>query len=119
MSERGSVTVEFALLVPLIVLLMAMIVEVALVARSQIEVVAAAREGVRVAATTPDPAAAMAAASRSLGARGNDARINVHRPHVVGAEARVSVSIGYRVSLPVIGGPTVPLSATAVMRVEQ
>ncbi len=112
-------TAELALLVPVIVLLMMMIVEVALAARVQIEVVAAAREGARVAATTPDPAAALAAVDRALGGRADDARVNVHRPHVVGADARVTVSLSHRVSLPLIGGPTVPLSATAVMRVER
>ncbi len=110
---------ELALLVPVVVLLLMMLVEVSRAARLQIEVVAAAREGARVAATTPDPAAALGAASAALGGRGVDARINVHRPHVVGADARVTVSLPYQVRLPLIGGPSVPLSATAVMRVER
>jgi hypothetical protein len=117
-SERGSATVELALLVPLIILIMAMIVEVALAGRLQIEVVAAAREGARVAATTPDPAAALDAAVSILGPRGHDARINVHRPHVVGGEASVTVSLEHRVSIPVLDWISVPLSATSVMRVE-
>jgi Flp pilus assembly protein TadG len=111
--------VELALLVPLIILVMAMIVEVALAGRLQIEVVAAAREGARVAATTPDPAAALDAASSALGARGTDARINVHRPHVMGAEASVTVTLDHHVSIPLLDWVTVPLSATSVMRVEQ
>lgn len=119
MRERGSATVELALLIPVVLLLLVMIVEVALAARLQIEVVSAAREGARVAATTPDPAAALDAAAAALGARGADARINVHRPHVVGADARVSIQLAYTVSLPFIGGPTIPLSSTAVMRVER
>ncbi len=119
MSQRGTATVELALLIPLIVLLVVALVEVAIVARLQIEIVAAAREGARVAATTPDPAAAIAAVDRVLGAKAADARINVHRPHVVGAEARVTVSIGHRIDLPLVGGPRLPLTASAVMRVEQ
>lgn len=110
---------ELALSVPIVLLLALIIVEVALVARFQIEVVAAAREGARVAATNPDPADAVAAAVGALGARGADARINVHRPHVVGADASVSVWIDYAVRVPFIGGPTIPLSSTAVMRVER
>ncbi|MCP4304010.1 MAG: hypothetical protein GY788_03840 [bacterium] len=117
--ERGSSTVELALLVPLIMLLLAMIIEVSLAARMQIEVVGAAREGVRVAATTPDPAAALAAATGALGAHGDEARVAVHRPHVVGSEAEVKVSLLYRVGLPLLSRITVPLSATAVMRVER
>jgi Flp pilus assembly protein TadG len=118
-SQRGSATVELALLVPLLILVMGLIVEVALAGRLQIEVVAAAREGARVAATTPDPAAALAAATEALGTRGRDARVTVHRPHVVGAEASVTVRVEHRVSLPLFDWITVPLSATSVMRVER
>ena len=107
------------MLIPLVVLLLAMVIEVTLAARLQIEVVGAAREGARVAATTPDPAAALAAATGALGDRGGDARVAVHRPHVVGAPAEVRVSLLYRVGLPLLSGITVPLSATAVMRVER
>ncbi len=110
---------ELALLIPLIVLMLAMVIEVALAARLQIEVVGAAREGARVAATTPDPAAALLAATNALGARGRDATVAVHRPHVVGAPAEVKVSLLYRVGLPLLDVITVPLSATAVMRVER
>lgn len=110
---------ELALLVPVVLLLLAFIVEVSLVARLQIEVIAAAREGVRVAATTPDPAEAVAAVRGALGARGRDARISVHRPHVVGADARVAVTLWHGVKLPLIGGPALPVSARAVMRVER
>ncbi len=119
MSEEGSSTVELALLVPLVIVLMAMIVEVAIASRAQIEIVAAAREGARVAATTPDPATAVAAVGNALGDRGREARISVHRPHVVGADARVTVTIHHQVRVPLVGGPTVPLSASAVMRVER
>jgi len=111
--------VEFALLVPLLILVMGLIVEVAVAGRLQIEVVAAAREGARVAATTPDPAAALAAVTDALGPRGDDAKVTVHRPHVVGAEASVTVSLEHRVSLLPFEWISVPLSATSVMRVER
>lgn len=109
---------ELALLIPVLLLVMGMIVEVALAGRLQIEVVTAAREGARVAATTPDPAAALAAATGALGPMGREARVTVHRPHVVGAAARVVVRLEYRVHLPLLDWITVPLSATSVMRVE-
>ncbi len=110
---------ELALLVPLILVMLALLVEVAVVARVQIEMVGAAREGARVAATTPDPARALEAVRRALGGRGSDARVSVHRPHVVGQSAEVKVSVAHQVGLPVLGGFTVPLSARAVMRVER
>ncbi len=110
---------ELALLVPLIVVLLALLVEVAVVTRVQIEVVGAAREGARVAATTPDPAQALAAARDALGPRGAGARVSVRRPHVVGQPAVVVVAVEYRLSLPLLGRFSVPLSARAVMRVER
>ena len=47
MSHKGSAVVEFALVVPLVLALILCLVEVALVARTQLEVVNAAREGAR------------------------------------------------------------------------
>ena len=67
MSQRGSLTVELALLIPLLLALVVVIVEVALAARLQIELTSAVREGVRVAATNPDPAEALDAVREALG----------------------------------------------------
>ena len=110
---------ELALLIPVVVMLIVVIIEVAVASRVQIEVVAAAREGARVAATVPDPAAALEAVGDALGPRGRGARVNVHRPHVVGAEARVTVTLSHQIRVPLLGGPTIPLTASAVMRVER
>lgn len=118
-SQEGSATVELALLVPLVLLLLVLVVETAVVARLQIEVVGAAREGARVAATTPDPAQALTAAQQALGERGRDARVAVHRPHVVGHSAKVTVSLVHRIGILGFGEFSVPLSATSVMRVER
>lgn len=119
MGERGSAVVEFALVVPLVLALLFAVVEVALVARSQLLVISAAREGAREAAASPDPAAAAAAARAVLGARGDDARVSVRRPAVVGQSARVRVTLPYRVAAPIFGGIGVQLSGSAAMRVER
>ena len=108
---------ELALLVPILLLLVVFVVEVAHAARLQIEAVSAAREGARVAATTPDPAVAVATVREALGDRGSEARINIHRPHVVGKNARVEVTLWHRPSLPLL--PAFPLRASATMRVER
>lgn len=117
--QRGSATVELALLVPLILMLLALLVEVAVVARVQIEMTGAAREGARVAATAPDPARALHAVREALGGRAAEAVISVHRPHVIGQPAEVKISLEYRAGLPLLGRLAVPLSARAVMRVER
>jgi len=111
--------VEFALVLPLILLLVLGMVEVAVVARTQLEVVNAAREGAREAAASPDPAAAVAAVRATLGDLGSSARVSVRRPDVVGRQATVRVTLPHRVAAPLLGGFSVELSATASMRVER
>lgn len=110
---------EFALVLPLVLLLVLALVEVAVVARTQLEVVNAAREGAREAAASPDPSAAVAAARAALGALGASARISVRRPDVVGRPATVRVTVPHRMAAPLLGGFSVELSATSSMRVER
>lgn len=119
MSDRGSAVVEFALVVPLVLVLVLGLVEVALVARTQMEVVNAAREGARQAAASPDPSDAVRAVRSSLGGSGASARVSVKRPDAVGRLAEVRVSLPYRFAAPLFGGATVTIRARAVMRVER
>lgn len=109
---------EFALIVPLILLLVMAIAEVTVVARTALQLTAAGREGARVAATSPDPARAIQATRRALGpALADRARITVRRPPVVGRPARVTVAVDH-VLLAALGGLRIPLESTAEMRVE-
>lgn len=110
---------EFALVVPLVLILMFGIVEVAVIARSEIQLVHAAREGAREAAASPDTSRAVAAVRAALGQAGEGARISVSRPSTVGQVARVKVVVRHRVGAPILGGFTVPLTSTAAMRVER
>lgn len=119
MRERGSAVVEFALVVPLVLALVLVVVEIAVVARTQLEVVNAAREGAREAAASPDPKRAVEAAKASLGPIGADARISVRRPHVVGRLAEVEVVLPFRVASVVFGGLSVDVTGRASMRVER
>ena len=118
-SELGSAAVEFALVLPVVLLLVMALVEVAVVARTQLEVVNAAREGAREAAASPDPSAAVAAVRATLGELGPSARVSVRRPDVVGRQATVRVTVPYRVAGVLLGGFRVQLSATSSMRVER
>lgn len=119
MSDRGSAVVEFALVIPLVLALVLGLVEVALVARAQLEVVNSAREGAREAAASPDPADAVRGARAALGGSGASARISVRRPDVVGERAEVSVMLPYRVAAPFFGGVAVEIAARSSMRVER
>lgn len=119
MSDRGSAAVEFALVLPVVLLTLLAVVEVALVARAQLEVVNAAREGAREAAASPDPARAVAAARRALGDSAARARVTVRRPDAVGAAAEVTVNVPHRIAGSLWGGIAVDLRARATMRVER
>lgn len=111
---------EFALVLPVVLLLLLATVEVVVVARTQLDVGHAAREGARQAATVPDVERAVAAARRSLptGIAGS-ARVTVERQHHVGGTARVTVSVTHPVVAPLFGGFDVTLRSSAVMRVER
>lgn len=119
MSQRGSAVVEWALVLPAVLLVVAALAEVTLVARTQIEVIAAAREGVRVAATTPNTDAAVARARAALRPDlASGAVVTVLRPAAVGSEAVVDVSVVHRLGQPVFGGVEIEVVGRAVMRVE-
>ena len=115
--ERGQSTVEFALLTPLLVLVVMALLQVALVVRSQLAVEHAAREAVRVASVDPDAGNAGAAGHRIL----PGARVEIGSRPEVGDPISVDVSFHLVTDLPLIG-PLVPdpdLRAHAVMRVER
>ncbi len=113
MSERGSAAVEFALVIPAVVLVVLAVTEVVVVARTQLEIAQAAREGVRVAAIAADPAEAVSATRGALGELASDASITVDRPFVVGESATVVIRLPVRVF-----GLPITLQADAAMRVE-
>jgi hypothetical protein len=102
----------------MVILVLVAGIQVVALARARIELVGAAREGARVAATTPDPARAVSAVLAALPAGVRDAaRVSVTRPGVVGQPARVVVRIRHQLGAPFPGG--VDLSASASMLVER
>jgi len=115
-SEAGSVTVELALLLPIILLLIMAMAEIAVVGRVQLEMINSAREGARVAAVHPEPADAVEAVQELVG---DQARVAVTRPQVVGELAVVRVTMRHNVLPFLFGGAAIDLSATASMRVER
>ncbi|HEX2368976.1 MAG TPA: TadE family type IV pilus minor pilin [Acidimicrobiia bacterium] len=118
--EMGSATVELALVLPVVMLVLIASVEVVSLARTQIELAGAAREGARVAATVPDPSQAASAARAALSPPLADrTRVTVRRPTEVGATAEVVVSVSHRLLGALLGGLPVELHARAAMRVER
>jgi Flp pilus assembly protein TadG len=112
--------VEFVLVLPLIIVVLAASLQLIGVARARIELQGAAREGARVAATTPDPANAVEAVLAALSPEmRSGARVSVERPARVGAVATVTVSIRHELGRPFPSSLGVALSARATMRTER
>jgi len=114
---RGQVTVEFAFLLPVIVLAALAVVQIGLVVRDQLGVAHAAREAARAASVDPDPAAAVRAARRTL----PHADVEVGARGGVGDEITVTVRYHSITNLPLVGAlfPDPDLHASATMRVER
>ena len=119
-AQRGQATVELALLLPVVVLLVLAVLQLGLVARDVVLVTHASREAARAAAVDPEPDAALRAA-RSAGGLDPD-RLRVTEQGGGSAGSRVRVEVTYRIptSVPIIGAllgdPTV--HSTTTMRVE-
>ena len=120
----GQGTVELALTLPLVAMLLVLVVQVGLVARDQLLVVHAAREAARAAAVAESAGDRPAAASRAAAASGafapGDARVSTE-VFDGGRKVRATVRHTNRTELPLVGAllPDVDLEASAVMRVEQ
>ena len=118
--DRGQATVELALLLPFVVMLLLAVVQVGLVARDTVLVVHAPREAVREAAVTAAPGAARRAAEAGSGLTGARLTVQVTRREAPGG--RVDVLVKYRspTDVPLVGHlvADVGLSSRATMRVE-
>lgn len=118
--EDGSATVELFLVIPMVILVLVAGLQVVSLARARIELVGAARDGARVAATTPDPARAVEAVVAALPPSVRDrVRVAVTRPATPGQQARVEVRLRHRLGPPFPGEMSVEIAASASMLVER
>ncbi|HTJ75726.1 MAG TPA: TadE family protein [Acidimicrobiales bacterium] len=120
-GDGGQASVELALVLPLVFILLLGIVQLGLLVRDQILVVHAAREAAREAAVDPaaDAASRAAAASSTL----DGARLTVTTSGRGATGSRVRVEVAYRAptGVPIIGAALgdLTLRASATMRVER
>lgn len=111
---------EFFLVIPMVILVLVAGLQVVSLARARIELVGAARDGARVAATTPDPARAVDAVVAALSPAVRDrVRVGVTRPSIPGQPARVVVQLRHWLGPPFPGDVGVDLTASASMLVER
>ncbi|GAA3639276.1 TadE/TadG family type IV pilus assembly protein [Microlunatus ginsengisoli] len=125
-SERGAAALEFALVVPVLLVLVLGIAEFGRAFYTQITLSAAAREGVRVMALSTTPATAVANAKSAtinaatgLGLTGGQIVVTpgagCPNPNTAGAQATVTINY----SMPFITdmfGPSISLHGKGVMR---
>jgi hypothetical protein len=117
-GDDGQAAVELALALPLVFLVVLAVVQVLVIARDQLAVIHAAREGARAAAVAADPQTEAASAARAAAGLDND-RLTVETAE---RGDEVSVVVRYRAPTDValvgalVGEVTVTGEAT--MRVE-
>jgi Flp pilus assembly protein TadG len=111
--DRGQASVEFALALPLVVLVVLGVVQLVVVVRDQLAVEVAARDGARAASVAAAPAAAANAAAHRA--------ITLRPLAVTTASGASSVTVTVRATsdtdVPLIGAfmPDVAVSATVTM----
>jgi len=117
-NQNGQSTVEFALVLPVVLILILGLLQVAVLARDQITVLGAAREGVREAIVTSDEGAIASAAKNA--APGLNLDVKVTRGTERGDSAKVNVSAP-PAKLPIVGEMVggMNLKASATMRMEK
>jgi len=118
--DRGQATVEVALLVPLMAVLVLVVVQVGVLVHDQLLVMAAAREAVRAGAVSGAEADTRAAAGSTGGLDPGRLEVAVSRGPGEGGTVRVVLRYVSRTDVPVAGAllPDVTVSATASMRSE-
>lgn len=108
--ERGVVSLELALTVPALFLILTVLFHGLVFARDALIAQSAARDGARVAATTTDDRAVRRAVDTALG--GRDAHVTVGPRRSVGQTVRVEVTLRSRAGR---GQTTVTATATSVV----
>jgi len=115
----GQASVELALCLPIVAILLLLVVQAGLVVADQVAVVQAAREAVRRASVDPDPEGPRRAA---LGGRLVADRTEVTVERLAGTPPLVRVTVRHRsgTDVPLVGRliPDLELDSTATMAVE-
>lgn len=116
-SQSGAVAVEFALVVPFLLLMLLGIVEFGRIFNAQIQITSAAREAARVMAIETDVGAAVSTAIAS--APGLNPTLSTSQVSVTPCTTSADTTVTITYSLDLVAGlfaDAVPLTARGVMR---
>jgi Flp pilus assembly protein TadG len=118
--DRGQASVELALLLPVVVLLLLAVLQVGLVARDVVLVTHASREAARAAAADATLGAPLAAARASSGLDPDRLSVRVSGRGKAGSRVRVEVAYRSPTAVPIIGAllGDRTITSSATMRVE-
>jgi Flp pilus assembly protein TadG len=120
--ERGTAVVEFALVLPLVLVMALAVIQVGLLARDRLLVEAAARAGARTAAVDPnDDAARDTAVGSAPGLDGASMSVTVTRAGTRGDPVTVRIVYADATRIPLVSwlfGASVSFDATATDRQE-
>jgi len=121
-SERGTAAVEFALVLPLVLVVALALVQTGLLVRDRLLVESAARAGARAAAVPDDPSAIRSAALAAAPSLDEDAvDLAVTRAGVRGEPVTVSVRYLASVRVPLVDwlfGDSVSMTTSTTARQE-
>ncbi len=121
-EDGGQAAAEFALVLPVLLLVFLLFAQAVMVMRAQIAVTAAAREGARKGVETGSVAMIEGAAAKAAaGLDGDRLRVKVESgPRRRGEWIRVEVEYDVPVSIPAVGNlfPSVTVRGCAEMRIE-
>ena len=119
--DSGQATVELALVLPLLAVLMLALIQAVVLARDQLLVTHAAREAARAAAVDPDPGAPRRAAVSAASLDPGRLQVDTGARGAVGTSVQVNVRYREPTTLPIVGRAIgdVTLSSQATMRIER
>lgn len=115
-EQEGVAAVEFAVMLPLLVVLVFGIIEFGLVFNTQLSLTGAAREGARVMAIHNDQAAAVAATLSSASMNPEPTVTVGPSPCIQGQQVTVRAEREFTIRIPFFNGPTLDLAGVGVMR---
>ena len=115
-DASGATMVEFALILPILLLLVIGIIQFGIAYNVQISLTGAAREGARVMAIQNDSGAARTATVNAAALNPDPAVTVSPDPCTRGQEVTVTASRAVQINVPFFGNPTVNLEGVGVMR---
>ncbi len=115
-SERGASSIEFALILPVLIMILIGVFEFGMAYNNYLAITHAAREGARLAAVNKYDEAVV----RSDAYPVDPDSVSVSYPggEVHGAQAVVTVRYTNQIDIPFFGSVSVPLESHASMRIE-